>query len=247
MKTAIAVALGTCVSAAVLGSVVVASHFHSDANDGSPGVPHFQQPDGQNSIATQDSVKGTIVGTHPGGIGLTPDPVHLVPKAGDQLAAFSEGCFWGSENTFRHVNGVVATAVGFTGGHVDHPSYEQVCSHTTGECETVLVEFNPKVVSYDQLLFVFWNSHDPTQTDGQGPDLGNNYRSAIWTFGPAEQELAQKSKTLQQKGLSGPITTSIEPIGTFWMAEDYHQQYDEKNGVAACPVFLRKPIPGSMH
>ncbi len=187
------------------------------------------------------------VGIHPGGIGLSPDPVHLKPKPGDELAAFSEGCFWGSENTFRHVKGVVATAVGFTGGNVPHPTYEEVCTHTTGHCETTLVEFNPKIVSYKQLLFVFWNSHDPTQTDGQGPDLGNNYRSAIWTFDKSEYDQAIKSRTAEQKQLSSPITTTIMPIGIFWMAEKYHQQYDEKNGVAACPVFLRKPLPMNGH
>lgn len=187
------------------------------------------------------------VGVNPGGVGLSPDPVQLRPKPGNELAAFSEGCFWGSENTFRHVKGVVATAVGYTGGTVPHPTYEEVCSHTTGHCETVLVEFNPKVVTYKQLLFVFWNSHDPTQVNGQGPDLGSNYRSAIWTFGPIEAQEARMSEASEQKELKGPVSCEIAPIGVFWMAESYHQQYDEKTGNDSCPIVLTKPIPKDPH
>lgn len=232
-------AYATLVSAAVFGSVVLAKKPLSQALTRAGSSTAGNETVASNQVGTAINK----VGTHPGGIGLTPDPVTLIAKPGDQLAAFSEGCFWGSENTFRHVKGVIATAVGFTGGHITHPTYEQVCTHTTGECETVLVEFNPKVVSYDQLLFVFWNSHDPTQVGGQGPDEGDNYRSAIWTFGKDEQTEAISSEKKQQGQLQAPITTTIQPIGTFWMAEDYHQQYDEKNGVAACPVFLRKPLP----
>lgn len=192
-----------------------------------------------------ESAAGSMakVGVHPGGIGLSPDPVKLTPKAGHELAAFSEGCFWGSENVFRHVKGVTATAVGYTGGNVAHPTYEEVCSHTTGHCETVLVEFDPKVVTYQQLLYAFWNSHDPTQVDGQGPDLGSNYRSAIWTFTPMQMKEALASEAAEQKQVSQPISCQIAQIGTFWMAEEYHQQYDEKTGTESCPVFLRKPIP----
>ena len=180
------------------------------------------------------------VGTNPGDI-YQHDGQPLKPVVkGDKLAAFSEGCFWGSENVFRHVRGVVATAVGFTGGHVAYPTYQEVCTHTTGHAETVLLEFNPRIVSYQRLLYIFWNSHNPTEGFRQGPDFGSNYRSAIWTFSPKEYMLAVESRQIQQKGYTIPITTQISPIGPFWLAEKYHQQYDEKNGVAACPVFLRK-------
>ncbi len=182
------------------------------------------------------------VGTHPGGIGLSTE---LKPQPGHELAAFSEGCFWGSENVYRHVKGVTATAVGYTGGTLPNPTYEDVCTHRTGHAETVLVEFDPQIVSYKTLLADFWNSHDPTTPDRQGPDVGSNYRSAIWIFNDNQMKEALQSEAEEQKKLEDRITTQIRPIGKFWMAEDYHQQYDEKNGVAACPVFLRSP--GSSH
>jgi peptide-methionine (S)-S-oxide reductase len=171
------------------------------------------------------------VGTNPGNAGAgTP----LVTAQGHALAAFAEGCFWGSEETFRHVAGVTATAVGYTGGHTKNPTYESVCTHTTGHAETVLVEFDPKRVSYEQLLEVFWRSHDPTQGNRQGPDVGDQYRSAIWTFGDGQAKVARASMASAQKELSSPITTEIAPMPAFWIAEDYHQQYDEKNGGSSC-------------
>src|SRR5262249_20128115 len=125
------------------------------------------------------NTKRRAVGTDPGGVGAgTP----LQPKAGHALAAFAAGCFWGVEDTFRQVPGVTATAVGFTGGHTKSPTYETVCSHTTGHAETVLVEFDPKLVSYDDLLRVFFMNHDPTTKNRQGPDVGDQYRSAVFTF-----------------------------------------------------------------
>lgn len=176
------------------------------------------------------------VGTNPGHVGAgTP----LTPAAGHELAAFAEGCFWGSENTFRHVHGVVATAVGYTGGHTELPTYEDVSSHTTGHAETVLVEFDPKVVSYAELLRVFWETHDPTTKDRQGPDIGSNYRSAIFTFSPAQEQAARASEAEEQKRHERPITTEIRAIGRFYKAEDHHQQFDEKNGVESCPLPLR--------
>lgn len=176
------------------------------------------------------------VGTEPGHVGAgTP----LTPAPGDELAAFAEGCFWGSENTFRHVKGVVATAVGYTGGHTDLPTYEDVSSHTTGHAETVLVEFDPKLVTYAELLHVFWESHDPTTKDRQGPDIGSNYRSAIFTFSDAQATAARASEADEQKRHARPITTEIRPIGRFYKAEGYHQQYDEKNGVESCPLPAR--------
>jgi peptide-methionine (S)-S-oxide reductase len=178
----------------------------------------------------------SVVGTSPGSAGAgTP----LTPRAGDELAAFAEGCFWGSEDTFRHVPGVVATAVGYTGGRTSNPTYEDVCTHTTGHAETVLVEFDPKKVTYAQLLRVFWDSHDPTTPNQQGPDIGDQYRSSIFTFSPEEDSAARASMIAEQAQYKAKITTVIEPIGRFWKAEGYHQQYDERTGRHSCPIRKR--------
>jgi peptide-methionine (S)-S-oxide reductase len=176
------------------------------------------------------------VGANPGHAGAgTP----LVPAPGDELAAFAEGCFWGSEDTFRHVDGVLATAVGFTGGHTANPSYQDVCTHTTGHAETVLVEYDPKKVTYAQLLRTFWDSHDPTTMNRQGPDVGDQYRSAIFTFSPVQDAAARASLAAEQAHYDGKITTDIRPIGAFWKAEAYHQQYDERTGRHSCPLVFK--------
>jgi peptide-methionine (S)-S-oxide reductase len=188
-------------------------------------------------VVTSADVPAAAPGTHvagnPGGAG---NGTPLSPQPGHQLAAFAEGCFWGSEDTFRHVAGVTATAVGYTGGHTKNPTYEDVCGHTTGHAETVLVEFDPQRVTYAQLLAVFWNSHDPTTLNRQGPDFGDQYRSSIWTFSPEEEATARSSMAEEQKRTSGTIVTEIKPIGAFWIAEGYHQQYDEKTGRHSCPL-----------
>ena len=197
-------------------------------------VPHSSSAFGPAAPGlTAPAAKVATVGTTPGHVGAgTP----LSAEAGHELAAFAEGCFWGSENTFRHVKGVTATAVGYTGGHTDLPSYESVSSHGTGHAETVLVEFDPKVVSYAELLRVFWESHDPTTKDRQGPDVGSNYRSAIYTFTVEQERAARASELEEQKRHRQPITTEIRAIGRFYKAEEYHQQYDEKSGVESCPL-----------
>jgi peptide-methionine (S)-S-oxide reductase len=183
------------------------------------------------------TVVKTSVGTSAGGAG---DGTALVPRTGNQLAAFAEGCFWGSENTFRHVDGVVATSVGYTGGHTSHPSYEAVCTHTTGHAETVLVEFDPKRVTYERLLQAFWDTHDPTTLNRQGPDEGDSYRSEIFFFSPEQERAARASMATEQKQYARPIVTKVEAIGAFWKAEGYHQQYDEKTGRESCPLPRRK-------
>jgi peptide methionine sulfoxide reductase msrA/msrB len=160
----------------------------------------------------------------------------LVATGKNQLAIFGQGCFWGVEERFRKVPGVVATAVGYAGGHAKDPSYEDVCSDSTGHAEVVLVEFDPEKVSYERLLQFFWETHDPTSGNAQGPDHGTQYRSAILTFGPAQQKLAEQSRAQAQQGLASAITTEIAPAGQFWIAEDYHQQWDEKHGALSCPV-----------
>jgi len=184
--------------------------------------------------ATTDP-SGAKVGTNPGRI-FQSGPVKLKPAEGNQLAAFSGGCFWGTEDVFRQIPGVVATAVGYSGGHTSNPTYEDVCSHTTGHAETVLVEYNPAKVSYKKLLAVFWENHDPTTVNRQGPDVGSNYRSAIWTFSETQAEVARQSLNAEQKKLTHEIVTEIKPAEPFWVAEDYHQQYDEKHGTHFCPI-----------
>ena len=148
------------------------------------------------------------------------------------VATFAAGCFWGIEAAFRRIDGVTSTAVGYTGGHTSDPSYKEVCSDTTGHAEAVQIEFDPARVSYQQLLDVFWNIHDPTQVNRQGPDVGSQYRSAVF-FHDTEQEAAardSKARLEGEKRFNAPIATEIAPAQTFHMAEDYHQQYFEKQG-----------------
>lgn len=172
-------------------------------------------------------------GTRPGNVGRgTP----LTPSGSNQLAVFAQGCFWGVEERLRKVPGVVATAVGYAGGQASNPTYEEVCTGRTGHAEAVLVEFDPARVSYGQLLKFFWETHDPTTANRQGPDRGTQYRSAIFTFGPEQQAAALASRDEEQKHLARPISTEIAPAGPFWIAEDYHQQWDEKHGALSCPV-----------
>jgi len=153
-----------------------------------------------------------------------------------EKATFAAGCFWGVEATFRRVPGVVSTAVGYTGGNTVNPTYEQVCTDHTGHAEAVQVEFDPGRVSYEELLDVFWNNHNPTTPNRQGPDFGSQYRSAIFYHSPQQQAAAEASK--QRRDKSGiyqrPIVTQIVPASEFYRAEEYHQQYLEKRGKAHC-------------
>jgi peptide-methionine (S)-S-oxide reductase len=172
-------------------------------------------------------------GKNPGNAGHgTP----LVATGKNQLAIFAQGCFWGVEERLRKVPGVIATAVGYAGGQTANPSYEEVCRGSTGHAEAVLVEFDPAKVSYAQLLHFFWETHDPTSGNAQGPDRGTQYRSAIFTFGAEQQKEAAASREEAQKGLGDPITTEIAPAGPFWIAEAYHQQWDERHGSLSCPL-----------
>ena len=144
-----------------------------------------------------------------------------------QKATFAAGCFWGVQAAFDQTRGVLKTRAGYTGGHVPNPTYEQVCSHTTGHAEAVEVEFDPEAVSYQQLLDIFWRIHDPRQKNRQGPDIGENYRSAIFTHSPDQRAAAEVSKMEQETrgGGKGPIVTEIVEAGPFYPAEDYHQHY----------------------
>jgi peptide-methionine (S)-S-oxide reductase len=151
-----------------------------------------------------------------------------------QKATFAAGCFWGVESAFRQLPGVLATAVGYTGGHTENPTYKEVCSDRTGHAEAVTVEYDPAKISYEQLLEVFWDLHDPTQLNRQAPDHGSQYRTAIFTHDAAQAKAAQASKDgLSKSGkLKRPVVTQIVPAPEFYMAEDYHQQYFEKRGIA---------------
>ena len=153
-------------------------------------------------------------------------------------ATFAAGCFWGVEATFRQIPGVSSTRVGYTGGSFPNPSYKDVCSDGTGHAEAVEVDYDPAKVSYEQLLNVFWENHDPTQLNRQGPDFGTQYRSAIFFHSPEQEREARASKDkLQNSGaFSRPIVTQIVPAPTFYEAEDYHQQYLEKRGLASCHI-----------
>ena len=153
-------------------------------------------------------------------------------------ATFGAGCFWGVEEDFRKIPGVLATAVGYSGGKLDNPTYKDVCTDTTGHAEVVEVDYDPDRVSYDALLDVFWNGHNPTQLNRQGPDVGTQYRSAIFFHTPEQEAAARASKEKLQKSerFPKPIVTEISPAQTFWRAEDYHQQYLAKRGLGSCHV-----------
>ncbi len=145
-------------------------------------------------------------------------------------ATFAAGCFWGIESAFRRVPGVVETAVGYTGGHTADPTYEEVCTDRTGHAEAVRLTYDPEQVSYDRLLEVFWGLHDPTQRDRQGPDVGSQYRSAIFFHTPEQEAKARAAKEALEKSgrFRRPIATEIVPAPEFYMAEDYHQRYEER-------------------
>ena len=154
-------------------------------------------------------------------------------------ATFAAGCFWGVDASFRETEGVISTKVGYTGGATADPTYEQVCSDSTGHAEAVEVWFDPALVSYEELLSVFWSIHDPTTPNRQGWDLGSQYRSAIFVHDADQERVAIASRDGRQTGLSRQIVTQIVPAPTFYDAEDYHQRYFEKHGGAACATTLR--------
>jgi peptide-methionine (S)-S-oxide reductase len=156
-----------------------------------------------------------------------------------QRATFAAGCFWGVEASFREVEGVVRTRVGYTGGRTADPTYEQVCSDTTGHAEAVEIWFDPALVSYEELLNVFWSIHDPTTRNRQGWDFGSQYRSAIFSHDPDQDQLAIAARGERREGLAREIVTEIVPAAEFYAAEDYHQRYFEKHGGAFCATTVR--------
>jgi peptide-methionine (S)-S-oxide reductase len=204
----------------------------------SSGVDHAGQRPDVPAPHVSSATARRPVGTDPGGVGAgTP----LVAKEGHALAAFSGGCFWGVEDVFRQVPGVVATAVGYTGGQTKNPTYPEVCTHTTGHAETVLVEFEPSKITYEQLLNVFLQNHDPTTLNRQGPDVGDQYRSHVFTFSDAQADAARAAVKREEARRGKRVVTQISPIGAFYKAEEYHQQYDEKTGTHSCPLPMGLP------
>ena len=153
-----------------------------------------------------------------------------------EKATFAAGCFWQVEVEFRNTDGVKDAVVGYTGGSAERPSYEQVCTGSTGHAEAVEVTFDPEEVSYEELLDVFWGLHDPTQMNRQGPDVGTQYRSAIYFHSSEQEEQAIASRERAQADHSSPIVTEIAAATDFWPAEDYHQRYLEKRGLATCKI-----------
>lgn len=156
-----------------------------------------------------------------------------------EVATFAGGCFWGIQDKFDHVKGVVNTTAGYTGGTVKNPTYEEVCRHNTGHAEAVRVEFDPNVVTYERLLDLFWKIHNPSQVNRQGPDIGSNYRSAIFYHTPEQKAAAEASKEKMNTvgGFNGSIATEISPAKEFYPAEEYHQHYFKRKGITSpmCP------------
>lgn len=153
-----------------------------------------------------------------------------------QRAIFAAGCFWGVQYYFDQVPGVIKTLAGYTGGHLKNPTYEQVCGHGTGHAEAVLLEFDPDLVKYETLVKHFFRMHDPTQLNRQGPDIGDQYRSAIFYFDESQRKSVEKLKRDVQSKFKNPVVTEIVPVKEFYEAEDYHQKYAEKTGRGLCHV-----------
>ena len=160
----------------------------------------------------------------------------MTPDGTTETATFGAGCFWGVEVDFRNTPGVTDAAVGYMGGTVENPSYEDVCTDRTGHAEVVQVAFDPEEVSYEELVERFLEVHDPTQLNRQGPDVGRQYRSVVFFHDPEQERVAGEVLRRAQDRFERPVVTTVEPASTFWRAEDYHQQYLVKRGLASCRI-----------
>jgi peptide-methionine (S)-S-oxide reductase len=160
----------------------------------------------------------------------------------ERKATFGAGCFWGVEAAFRRLGGVSGTRVGYAGGRTENPTYKQVCYDDTGHAEVVEVTYDDEKVPYEQLLAVFWAEHDPTQLNRQGPDIGSQYRSVIFVHDDEQRAAAEASRERVQQRLTRPVVTQIEEAPPFWEAEDYHQRYLEKRGLATCTPRLKAAV-----
>jgi len=189
-------------------------------------------------IGAKATTQATNLTSH--GLYRTKNAPKALPKT--ELASFAAGCFWGVEQEFRNQKGVVATAVGFIGGHTQNPTYKEVCNDNTGHAEAVQLEYDPKVVSYEELLDIFWHLHNPTTLNRQGPDVGDQYRSVVFYHSPEQQTQALTTRDKVQKSgeLEEKIVTEIVPAPNFYKAEEYHQQYVEKGGHAGCHLRRKK-------
>lgn len=196
---------------------------------------HFGQPEPKKLV----QVSQNKVGTKPGNIGKSVDYLKTARERGNDLAIIGGGCFWCTESEYRQIPGIVATAVGYSGGHVDKPTYKEVCGGKTGHVEVTLIEFDPKKISYETVIRKFFEMHDPTQGNRQGPDFGEQYRSVIFTYDTEQEKTATKVRLEIDKSgkYNRPLTTEVAPVKNFFMAEDYHQQYYEKKGIGvACKI-----------
>jgi peptide-methionine (S)-S-oxide reductase len=197
---------------------------------------HPELPTHDQALPGRDTRPFSVGGVH----AVLGTPIEGEIPEGYQQAVFGLGCFWGEEKTFWQIPGVWTTSVGYAGGITPNPTYEEVCSGRTGHAEVVRVVFDPAVVSYDQLLKVFWEAHDPTQGMRQGNDVGSQYRSIILVNSLKQREVAEESLRAYQKVLTqagyAEITTAIVDLDSYWLAEDYHQQYLHKNPYGYCPI-----------
>lgn len=184
------------------------------------------------------------VGTQPGGVTLFASTKTVPLHEGLEVATFAAGCFWGVEDAFRQLDGVKATAVGYSGGKTKNPTYKEVCYTDTGHAEAIRIEFDPKKLSYKELVEFFFDIHNPAQVGGQGPDWGDQYRSVVFTHNEAQMKIAKTVRDATAVSLKKTVVTQIVPEATFYMAEDYHQQYNMKNGSAACPIPVRRSKTG---
>jgi peptide-methionine (S)-S-oxide reductase len=182
-----------------------------------------------------DFFQGTTVAAN------TPPPTPTIPAANTQTATFGMGCFWCAQALFQKFNGVTHIDCGYAGGHTENPTYEDVCSDQTGHAEVVQITYDPSKISYQQLLDIFWDVHDPTTLDRQGPDSGTQYRSIILYETPEQQKLAEASKKAEETKLKQPVTTEIVPLTTFYKAEDYHQDYFKKHPLQPYCIFEISP------
>jgi peptide-methionine (S)-S-oxide reductase len=202
-----------------------------------PGILKGQNPGDKAEMSTNTANDQNISTEGQSSAAMTGDTGGK-DRAQMMKATFGAGCFWGVEAAYRQIEGVVSTQVGFMGGTVNDPSYKDVCYKNTGHAEVVEVTYDPSRVSYEKLLDVFWENHDPTQLNRQGPDVGDQYRSAIFFHSPEQEKLALASKKiLEESGkYKKPIVTEITPATDFWRAEEYHQQYLEKRGLSTCRI-----------
>lgn len=201
----------------------------SAASEGGVGVPP-PRADGFTNTAFAQKVNRTQ-GKSLNGATMNPNL---------EIATFGAGCFWGVESEFRKIEGVTGTSVGYMGGHLENPTYKQVCTDRTGHAEVVQIEFDPTKVSYETLVDTFFRLHDPTQVNRQGPDVGSQYRTVVFAHSEQQAKVAEqiKRKLDDAKTYPRPIATNIEPAKTYYRAEEYHQQYLEKRGLASCTTTL---------